>query len=83
MVIKTVQWNIGGGKLLTEGADPLLLSSYREEGLPQIIELLRELNPDIITLQETHALNGHSQPERIAQALGYPRWHLQGSLLLG
>jgi endonuclease/exonuclease/phosphatase family metal-dependent hydrolase len=74
MIVKTVQWNIGGGKLLTEGADPLLLSSYRQDGLDAIIALLREINPDIITLQETHAADGHNQPETIAKALGYAGW---------
>lgn len=74
MIIKTVQWNIGGGKFLTEGADPSLLKSYREDGLPKIIEILHAINPDIITLQETHASDGHSQPEEIAKALGYEGW---------
>lgn len=74
MVIKTVQWNIGGGKLLTGEADPTLLRSYKRDGVAAIIKVLREIEPDIVTLQETHAANGQSQPELIAKALGYPGW---------
>jgi endonuclease/exonuclease/phosphatase (EEP) superfamily protein YafD len=74
MKFKTIQWNIGGGKQLSDGADPTLLSSYREDGLDKIIEFIRQQDADIITLQETHAADGHSQPERIAKALGYLGW---------
>lgn len=74
MQLKTVQWNIGGGKLKAGGADPTLLSSYTIDGLDSIIALLQKYQPDIITLQETHSSNGHSQPETIAKALGYPNW---------
>lgn len=75
MKLKTIQWNIGGGKLVVSGADPTLLSSYVIDGLDSIIALLQEHQPDIITLQETHSANGHSQPETIAKALGYPNWY--------
>lgn len=74
MKLKTVQWNIGGGKLLQEDVDPTLLSSYQGDGIDKIIAFLREQDADIITLQETHAANGHSQTEVIANALGYPGW---------
>jgi endonuclease/exonuclease/phosphatase family metal-dependent hydrolase len=69
--LKTAQWNIGGGKLLREGADPARLSSYSEDGLKAIIELLGQEEPDIITLQETHECAELSQPEAIAEELGY------------
>lgn len=74
MKIRTVQWNIGGGKLLRDGADPTLLGSYTEDGLETIIAFLREQSPDIITLQETHAKDGVNQAQQIAEALGYPSW---------
>ena len=74
MIIKTVQWNIGGGKVLADGADVSRLASYSQDGLGQIIAWLRDQNPDIIILQETHAANGLSQPEAIAKALGYEGW---------
>lgn len=74
MKFKTVQWNIGGGKLLNQGADPTLLRSYKEDGLDSIIGFLRGQDADIITLQETHAAGGHSQPELVANALGYQGW---------
>lgn len=74
MKLKTVQWNIGGGKLLQEDTDPTLLNSYQEDGIDKIIAFLREQDADIITLQETHAAHGTSQVETIANALGYPGW---------
>lgn len=74
MMFKTVQWNIGGGKLSREGTDRTLLSSYTVDGLDKIIDFLRQQNPDVITLQETHASKGYCQPQIIAEALGYKGW---------
>ncbi|HEV2403018.1 MAG TPA: endonuclease/exonuclease/phosphatase family protein [Candidatus Saccharimonadales bacterium] len=74
MKFTTVQWNIGGGKLLRKGADPTLLNSYTVDGLHSIIDFLRAQDPDIITLQETHATEGYCQPQIIADALGYSGW---------
>ncbi len=74
MEIKTVQWNIGGGKLLHESSDPALISSYNVDGLETIIHFLRSWRPDIITLQETHQSDVSSQPKVIAEALGYEGW---------
>jgi hypothetical protein len=45
MILKTMQWNIGGGKLLLEGADPTLLKSYTQDGLDEIIEVIRAQDP--------------------------------------
>jgi hypothetical protein len=33
MELKTLTWNIGGGKLLPDGADSLRAASYVENGL--------------------------------------------------
>lgn len=74
MHIKTIQWNIGGGKSLHAGDDPTLLASYTDDGLDKIIDFIRVENPDIITLQETHAAAGTSQTETIAKRLGYKHW---------
>lgn len=65
--IKTIQWNIGGGKILAEGQDPTRLSSYSDDGLQHIIDLIDDEQPDIVTLQETHP----HIPHEIADALGY------------
>jgi endonuclease/exonuclease/phosphatase family metal-dependent hydrolase len=69
--IKTIQWNIGGAKLLKDGSNPRLLSSYSEDGLERIIDFIGEQDPDIVTLQETHECNELSQPQVIAEALSY------------
>jgi hypothetical protein len=89
--LKTVQWNVGGARLCREGADPGLLASYTVDGLDEIIEFLREQNPDIITLQETHARGDYCQPQIIAEALGYKGWvndewadsHIEAGMRLG
>lgn len=68
MKLKTLQWNIGGGKIRdTNDVD----GPYRFEGVEYIIEELFKHNPDIITLQETHQNTGYHQTKIIAERLGY------------
>lgn len=71
MKIKTLTWNIGGGKLLRAGANDQLLASYTVDGLQEIIALLRAESPDIITLQEVQKNDHYDQAKVIAEALGY------------
>jgi len=71
MRLKTLTWNIGGGKLLKQGADATLLASYTEDGLDEIIALIKREGPDIITLQEVHKNGQADQAQVIAAALGY------------
>ena len=71
MELKTLTWNIGGGKLLKDGADPLRIASYAEDGLDAIAGLLKSEEPDVITLQETQRKEGYDQVELIAGSLGY------------
>lgn len=70
MNLKTITWNIGGGKLLSPDSDPTKLASYKEDGLEVISDFLRKEEPDVITLQEVQdgALN---QAEFIANSIGY------------
>lgn len=75
MTIKTITWNIGGGKLLKEGSDPTRLASYSENGLDEIIGLLKKENADIITLQETQSNQTQDQVKVIADALGFNYVH--------
>ncbi len=90
-IFKTVQWNIGGGKVFQEGAGPTLRESYVDDGLDYIIDFLRAQKPDLISLQETHANDIYCQPQRIAEALGYQSWvndewadsHLEDGMRLG
>ena len=81
MRLKTLQWNIGGGRIYKSGADPLDPASYSEDGIDSIVELIRREDPDVITLQETHEAGDNSQPGIIASALGYRFWlnHTTGS----
>lgn len=70
MIIKTLQWNIGGGKI--RSASVSAEGPYDINGVAHIAELLKKHNPDIITLQETHADNKIIQAEIIAKEIGLP-----------
>jgi len=70
MIIKTLQWNIGGGKI--RSADAPVEGPYDVDDVAHIVELLKKHNPDIITLQETHADNKIVQAEIIAKEIGLP-----------
>ena len=74
MELKTLTWNIGGGKLLKDGADQLRMASYAEDGLDAIAGPLKSEEPDVIALQETQRKDGYDQAERIADALGYQHY---------
>ena len=74
MKFTTVQWNIGGGKILRTGSDPIHMSSYSDDGLGYIIEYLKTTQPDIITLQEIHINKDLNQAEYIANQLGMEYW---------
>jgi len=69
--IKTLQWNIGGGKIRAGEADPTSIASYTQEDLEYIIRTIKKADPDIITLQETHANKKINQAKIIADLLGY------------
>ena len=71
MNIKVLTWNIGGGKILGESSDPSLLASYSEDGFEYIVKTLREENPDIIALQETHKNEQDDFVSSIAKELNY------------
>jgi hypothetical protein len=74
MELKTFTWNIGGGKLLQDGADPLRIASHTENGLDAIAGLLESEGPDVIALQETQRKEGYDQAELIASSLGYEHY---------
>lgn len=91
MNIRALQWNIGGGLMRSPDSDPTNPLSYTLDGLEQIIEKIREYNPDIITLQETHTDSTRSQARVMAEVLGfsfvaedvYDKSHLQEGQGLG
>lgn len=74
MRLKTLQWNIGGGRICCSGGDPLDSDSYTEDGIDSIKELIEREDPHVITLQETHEAGSYCQPEIIAEKLGYKFW---------
>ncbi len=91
MSLRTLQWNIGGGLIRADDADPTNPLSYSIEGLEQIIYTIKTHGPDIITLQEVHSDDDRDQAHQIAEALGmhfvasdvYTPSHLQDGQALG
>ena len=71
MQLKSVTWNIGGGKAIKSGEDPMRMASYTEDGIEDIAKWLKQNDPDIIALQEVHGDNHSNQIEYIAKYLGY------------
>ncbi len=71
MQFKSVTWNIGGGKYLKEGEDPLLMASYSVDAVSQIADWLMAANPEVITLQEVQGHENSNQIAEIARFLGY------------
>jgi endonuclease/exonuclease/phosphatase family metal-dependent hydrolase len=72
MKIKTIQWNIGGGRIRTaEGELPGDFEAYDRDGMKYIADTLRRYGPDIVFLQETHENGSTHQVRELAEALGY------------
>lgn len=74
MELKTLTWNIGGGKLLQGSVDPLCTAPHAEDGLDAIAGFLKSEEPDVIALQETQRKEGYDQVELIASSLGYEHY---------
>jgi len=70
MVLKTIQWNIGGGKIRKPKDDFMDSFAYCNDALDVIINMLRKYDPDIITFQECHTNDSVCQSEVISKALG-------------
>ncbi len=70
MLIKTIQWNIGGGKIRKVGDSAE--GPYNEDGMGHIENILKKYNVDIATFQETHADDKNVQAEIIAKNIGLP-----------
>ncbi len=71
MELKTVTWNIGGGKHLKANEDPTLMASYSVDAIEQIAQWLKRESPDIITLQEVQGDDHANQVAEIARHMGY------------
>lgn len=71
MKIRTLQWNIGGGKIRKIDSVATTPESYIEEGVEYIYDFIKLYNPDIITFEETHESVGYNQAQIIAERAGY------------
>lgn len=71
MQIKTITWNVGGAKELEAGKDPLLMSSYNVDAVQAIADYLKQISPDIVTLQEVQGNDNGNQVEALARLMGY------------
>ena len=72
MLIRTLHWNIGGGKIRQPDADKTLDASYKTEGFDHLVEVIRRVQPDIVTLAETHANSDLVQAQKIGELAGLP-----------
>lgn len=89
--LRTLTWNIGGGKLLEKGKDSGLMSSYNVDGIDEIASQIKAHSPDIVTIQEAHGDNNDNQIAQIARELGYAYYfydatsdsHIDGAYKLG
>lgn len=89
MIVRTIQWNIGGGKIrkVNDSVD----GPYDIDGINHIKNTLKKYNPDIVTLQETHADKKIIQAKIIAKSIGltyvtndvYDKSHIEEGQSLG
>jgi len=93
MELKTLQWNIGGGRLRDLEANPTAFFSYAhgEENLEAIAEIIKMAEVDIVTFQETHAKGERVQAKQLSELTGlvyyvndvYDKSHLETGQELG
>lgn len=91
MMIKSLQWNIGGGIIRNKEDDPFVDNSYHVSNLNYIADFIKKLDPDLITLQETHASSELIQAELLSRLTGLHYWvndaydhsHLEAGQRLG
>mgnify|MGYP001316386473 CR=1 FL=1 len=66
MRLKTLQWNIGGGRYRDANSDPLG-DTYKNNKLNYFFDYINLHNPDIVTLQESHSNDSYSIGEEITK----------------
>lgn len=71
MHIKVLQWNIGGAHIRRANDEPTDYDSYTHLDLEYIRGIIDSENPDIVTLQETHARMQDIQAARLSEQLCY------------
>lgn len=89
MILKAVQWNIGGAKL--RNVNSPAYGPYNIDNIDCVVYTLRKYEPDVITLQETHSNSRVDQAEYIADCLNFPyviadtcdKSHLEKGMELG
>lgn len=73
--MKLIQWNIGGARVRHSEANPSDVTSYSTESVGYIADVIRRVDPDVITLQETHEDEyGVSHTGILAESLGFEYW---------
>jgi endonuclease/exonuclease/phosphatase (EEP) superfamily protein YafD len=72
MLLKTLQWNIGGGQIRKPDDDPMASLAYCNEDFDAILKTIKQYDPDIITLQESHTDANGSQAQIISREMGFP-----------
>lgn len=75
MLLKTLQWNIGGAYIRNQDDLPEASSSYSNLNLEYIANIIKTFDPDIATFQETHSNADSTQVAYLAEKLSYPFFH--------
>lgn len=91
MIFKTIQWNIGGGKIREAVADAAVSKNYLHDGLDHISEIIKKYNPDVVFLQEVHSNERFSQTQILSKKIKlnyyfddvYDQSHLEDEQKLG
>lgn len=71
MILKTLQWNVGGCKIRGKNDDINVQFGNSVDGIDYISKIIRQYTPHIITFQEMHFDETKDQAHIIAQKLGY------------
>jgi len=70
MIVRTLQWNIGGAKIREADSDKVSEGSYVNDGLHYVVRTIADMGPDIVTLQEVHGNDVQNQAEYITDECG-------------
>jgi endonuclease/exonuclease/phosphatase family metal-dependent hydrolase len=72
--MRIASWNIGGGFISTDGTD-----EYNSSDIDYIATNLKEINPDIVCLQEVHKSEDLDQASFLAKELGLDFFHSEST----
>jgi hypothetical protein len=70
MKLRTIQWNIGAGRIRDKQDDASDSSLYTTESIEYLADFIDAIDPDIVTFQEAHVSENLNQIKSLASATG-------------